>query len=106
MVGGLEPSSRGPLSCVTHPEQRVRSGGGAGERDAHVHEDVLDLLEEIQDGISVEEIQDGIDAEMELKNRNRHRNINNNSKHDDDASARNKDGHIVNMCRKKGHNHP
>ena len=67
--------------------------GGHNLRD---EDGVLDLLEEIQDGI---------EAEMQLKHANRHRS-NKNFKNNDDVNLRDKDGHNKNMCRKKGHNHP
>ena len=60
-------------------------------RNLRDEDDVLDLLEEIQDGI---------EAEMELKHANRRRN-NSNFKNDDDATSRDKDGRNVNMCPRK-----
>ena len=72
-------------TCVEY----IKRGG----RNLRDEDDVLDLLEEIQDGI---------DAEMQLKHANRHRN-NNSFKNNDDANSHDKDGNNMNMCRKKGH---
>ena len=74
-----------------HEKARVEciKRGGRNLRD---EDGVLDLLEEIQDGI---------EAEMQLKHSNRYRN-NNNFKNNDDAYTRNNDGHNKNMCRKEG----
>ena len=74
-------------TCVEY----IKRGG----RNLRDEDDVLDLLEEIQDGI---------DAEMQLKHANRHRS-NNNFKNNDDTNTRNINGHNKNMCRKKDHNH-
>ena len=52
-----------------------------GERNLRDEDDVLDLLEEIQNGI---------EAEMQIKHANGRRN-NNNFKNNDDASTRNND---------------
>ena len=56
---------------------------------------VLDLLEEIQDGI---------EAKMQIKHANRHYN-NNNLKNNDDTSKHGNNGNKKNWCRKKGNNH-
>ena len=86
---------RNIITQTLHEKARgefIKHGGG----NVRNNDKVLDLLEEIQDGI---------EAEMQLKHVNRRRN-NNNFKNNDDASTRdNNDGHNNNMCRKKGHNH-
>ena len=89
-----EDFHRNIIVATLHEKARVEyiKRGGRNLRD---EDGVLDLLEEIQDGI---------EAEMQLKHSNRYRN-NNNFKNNDDANTRNKDGHNKNMCRKKGHNH-
>ena len=85
---------RNIIVVTLHEKARVEfiKRGGRKLRD---EDGVLDLLEEIQDGVK---------AEMQLKHANRHRN-NNNFKNNDDENLRNKDGHNKNMCRKKGRNH-
>ena len=82
---------RNIIVATLHKKSRVEyiKRGGRNLRD---EDSVLDLLEDIQDGI---------EAEMELKHSNRYRN-NNNFKKNDDVNMRNNDGHNKNMCRKEG----
>ena len=89
-----EDFHRNIIVATLHKKARVEyvKRGGRNLRD---EDGVLDLLEEIQDGI---------EAEMQLKHASRHRN-NNNFKNNDDASTHEHDGNNKNRCRKKGHNH-
>ena len=93
--GGSKYFHRNIIVGTLHEKARVEfiKRGGHNLRN---EEGVLDLLEEIQDGI---------EAKMQLKHANRHRN-NNNFKKYDDANTRDNNGNNRNMCRKKGHNHP
>ena len=85
---------RNIIVATLHEKARVEyiKLGGRNLRD---EDGVLDLLEEIQDGI---------DAEMQLKHANRHHN-NNSFKNNDDTNTHDNDGNTRNMCRKKGYNH-
>ena len=89
-----EDFHRNIIVATLHEKARVKFI----KRDGHNLRDeneVMDLLEEIQDGI---------EADMQIKHANRRRN-NNNFKNNDDASTHEHDGNNKNRCRKKGHNH-
>ena len=79
---------RNSIVATLHEQARVKfiKQGGRNLRDENK---VLNLLEEIQDGI---------EAEMQLKHSNRYHN-NNNFKNYDDANTHNNDDHNKNKCR-------